>query len=245
MNYIKSELYRSFHSKTIYALAGTCAALLLAMNLILYLNGTAEAAFPYNNTAFAFVMVQSCMGVVFFLTPFLANTLFADEYKNRTLTNSVAYGYSRISLFLGKVIAGLIVSVILLVVVLGIFIGSSFLLLQNSGMEYLWQLLETVGVCIPILLAGELAAYMFSFVLGKGSVWAWLGVIVFVPTILSLLGMKFEICAKISSWTIYEILHNGLHMSADGYGKTMLAGGIGSVIFLVIGIFGVRKKELK
>lgn len=256
LNYIKSELYRVVRSKGIYILTGGCSALLLAMNLVLYFAGRGDTFFPYDSTEFAFSMVADSFPVILILTLCLASVIFSDEYKNRTLMNSIAYGYPRIGLFLGKVVVGMLVSFLALAVALGFFIGSAYLLLENSGAETLHMLLRGVLVNIPILIAGELAAYVMLFLMEKGAAtWAWLGLIAFFPMICSLLGMKFEIFSKINSWLLYTVAgasfmnetghYTMAYMTRDGAFRCLASGTIGIVIFLIIGMRGMSKKEFK
>lgn len=256
LNYIKSELYRVARSKGIYILTASCTGLLLAMNLVLYFCGRNTLSFPWDSTEFVFSMVTGSFQPILILTLCLGSIVFADEYKSRTLMNSVAYGYSRIGLFLGKVAAGLIVSFLALAAALLVFIASAYLLLENSGMVHLQMLLRGFALNIPILIAGELAAYMFSFLFGKtATTWGWLGLIAFLPTVTNLLGMKFPVFAKIESWLIYKVAgaysmdsEGGItmaFMTREGAFRCLAAGGIGIVVFLVIGMAGMAKKDLK
>lgn len=256
IRYIKSELYRVVHSKGIYLFAGICLAMMLAVNLILaYFRGK-EPSFAYGNTAFAFGMLGGFMQPIFFLTLLMGCLVFADEYKNKTIMNSIAFGYSRLTVYFGKLAVALIVSAVLLVLLLGIFIGSGMLLLEDSGTEVLFNLLKGFGACIPILITGEVAAITFAFLIGTvmGSTWTWMGVFVCVPMVCELLGMKFEIFARISKWLAYSIVGEGtivedmglvmVWMNRDGFIRCILTGLIGIAVFLVIGAVGMRRKEL-
>ncbi len=256
IKYMKSELYRVVHSKGIYLLAGVCLSITLAVNLILaYFRGV-EPSFAYGNTAFAFGMLGGFMQPIFFLTLLMGCLIFADEYKNKTIMNSISFGYSRLTVYFGKLAVAIIVSAALLVLVLSIFIGSGILLLENSGTEVLCNLLKGFGACIPILITGEVAAITFAFLIGTvmGSTWTWMGVFVCVPMACELLGMKFEIFARISKWLAYVIAGEGtltedmglvlVWMSRDGFIRCILAGLAGIAVFLAIGVVGIRRKEL-
>lgn len=256
IKYIKSELYRVVHSKGVYLLAGICLSMMLAVNLILaYFRGK-EPSFAYGNTAFAFGMLGGFMQPIFFLTLLMGCLIFADEYKNKTIMNSIAFGFSRLTVYFGKLAVALIVSVTLLALLLGIFIGSGMLLLENSGTEVLCNLLKGFGACIPIFITGEVAAITFAFLIGSvmGSTWTWMGVFVCVPMACELLGMKFEIFTRISKWLAYSVAGEGtmtedmgfvmVWMSREGFIRCILTGLIGTAVFLVIGVLGMRRKEL-
>ena len=196
------------------------------------------------------------MQPIFFLTLLMGCLIFADEYKNKTIMNSISFGYSRLTVYFGKLAVAIIVSATLLVLVLSIFIGSGILLLENSGTEVLCNLLKGFGACIPILITGEVAAITFAFLIGTvmGSTWTWMGVFVCVPMACELLGMKFEIFARISKWLAYVIAGEGtltedmglvlVWMSRDGFIRCILSGLAGIAVFLAIGVVGIRRKEL-
>ena len=267
MNYIKSELYRVVHSKGIYLFTGICTALLLAMNITLGCFRGVEH-FAYATTEFVFSMMWSALNVVFFLTLCMAGIVFAEEYKNKTIANSIAFGYSRITLYFGKILTGLIVSVAALAVVLAIFIGSAYLLLENSGIAALMTLLRGVGASLPILIAGETAALTLLFVIesSAGASWSWVGIMMGIPIASGVLGMKFDFFKELTGWLVYEVLQNGQQlimieeeteagmsvepqvvlswMTQEGLTRMLLVGLIGTAVFLIWGIVGMRRKEI-
>lgn len=261
INYIKSELYRIVHSKGIYFLSGICALLLVSMNVVLHLFGQG-GRFAYNNTEFVFSMVWSALNSVFFLTLCMVSIIFAEEYKNKTISNSIAFGYSRISLYFGKILVGMIVSAAALAAVLGIFIISAYLLLENSGVDVLLKMFRGIGASIPALLTGEIAAITLCFLMGTttGAIWSWVGLMIGVPMISEILGMKFDFFARLSKWLVYEVLQDNqiimseegmarevvmAWMTRDGLIRMILAGVIGIAIFLIWGVLGLRRKEIK
>lgn len=268
IHYIKSELYRIKHVKGVYLLTGICMALLLAMNLTLGYFRNHTGNFPYGTTSFSFMMVDTALEVVMILSLIMSCIIFADEYKNKTVMNSIAFGYSRLTVYFGKIITTLLVSIAALALVLAIFIGSAYLLLENSGTEALYELFRGFVVCAPILIAGELAAVTFCFLFGTAAAatWGWLLVFVAVPTVNSILGMKFPFFRELGKWLAYSLTGEGvvltvsengeqvaemtsgyqmIWMTQEGAIRCLLVGGIAIAIFLALGIVGLRKKELK
>lgn len=257
INYIKSELYRIAHTKSIYLLTGGCAALLLAMNLVLYIFRVRHDDFPYASTNFVFSMMTGAFGFVLFLTLLLGTMIFSDEYKNRTWMNSIAFGYSRGTIFAGKVIAGMIVSALAIASVLAVFIGSAYLLLENSGSEAIYMLLRGVLLNIPIFMAGEIGVYMFLALMPTrdAGMWSWIGLIMLFPSVCNLLGMKFKFFARLSPWLMYHAVGAGemndaghyvmAFMTESGMIKCLVSGIAGIVIFMAIGLVGISKKEFK
>lgn len=257
LNYIKSELYRIFRSKGIYMLTGICAGLMLAMNIILGFFRLNTQGFRYGNTEFSFSMLtMGGMGVVFFLTFCMASIVFSDEYKFKTIMNSISFGYSRSVILTGKFIVALIVSAACLFIAEGLFIGSAYLLLENSGTQPLMLLLKTTLFNIPIYIAG-VGSGIVIFFLSKNvmsATWTWMGIFVGIPMITSILGMKFEIMAKLNRWLIYNIVGEAgydetgkmllVWSTPEGMQRCLLAGVLGIIIFMVVGLYGVQKKEI-
>lgn len=257
MNYIKSELYRISVSKPFHFFVGGCMAVLLAMNVLLRTLKHYYPDFQYATTGFAFSMVSTSFSVVLILTLFVGNMVFANEYKNRTWLNSIAAGYSRGELFLGKVIAGMIVSLLALSAALLVLIVSAYLLLENSGPEALLGLLRGVLLNLPIFAAGEIGAYaLFSLMPGKDAgAWTWIAVIIGFPMVCSMLGMKFQIFATIYEWCLntvasaYGETETGAavmaFMTEQGMWRCLVSGFTGIVIFLILGLLGISRREFK
>lgn len=258
LNYIKSELYRISHSKGIYILCGVCAGLLLAMNLLLHLIWVEDHTFMYATTVFAFNFVSIFISVVFVLTIVIGCIVFGDEYKNKTLGNSIAFGSSSVKIYLGKAIVSLIVSIVSLAAVLAIFIGSSYLILQNSGPEVLWEFLENYLVNGLILVTGVLAALTLCFLFGSASAatWGWLIIFRGLPIVCQLLALRFTFFPLLHEWMAVELIGarvagtvddlniHWLWQTPDGLYRTLMAGFLGTLVFLAIGIAGMRRKEM-
>ena len=259
MNYLRSEFYRAFRTKGFYLFTGAGMALLVAMNVVLWACGRDTPSFQYNTTAFSFSMVYyGGFQFVLVLTLALSAIIFGNEFKNKTINNSVAFGCSREMLFIGKLLVTLVCSLVCLVAVIGALLGSGYLLLRHDGMEDAARVLRAVASCTPILICGACGAVSLFYVLGsetKGS-WIWCLLIFGVTGAVSLLGMKFELFARLSSWMIYNIVtenhtnpDTGLTVmvweTAEGLRRCIMAGVMGTLVFFVLGLAGVHKKELK
>lgn len=255
-NYIKSELYRIRNSKGVYCLVGGCGALLLAMNLLLWYFHIYDGSFPYATTSFSFGMLSRDMQIPLCLTVVIGSVIFADEYKNRTISNSVAFGLSFVKVLFGKWIVTLIISAVALVIVEGILVGSGYLLLENSGREVLMDLLQANLACIPVFIAGVSGYYAFVFLLKNElqASWAWVGTMIGVNVVISLLAMKIGFFKWLAGWLIYNLVsayelneETGelimIWQTAGGMQRTVMAGILGTIVFMVIGIMGARSKS--
>ena len=256
MNYMKSELYRIQRSKGIYVLIGSCMFLMFAMNFVLWACEKYGNTFRYATTEFSFSMLETGMEMPFFITLMISCIIFGDEFKHKTISNVTSFGVSRMTMFFGKWIITLFISAIGLGLVVGTLIGSGMLFLEHSNVNEVEGVLKAVVACIPILICGVTGAYAFLFLFENeiGAIWAWLGVFLGLTLPVSLLGMKFSLFEKLNNWLVLNLLaamnidkvsgeYYMIWETSEGFTRTVLAGVIGTIVFLVIGIISVRKKK--
>jgi len=167
INYLKSEGYRVLRMKSVYMIPLFVLALLLFMLGLTWLTALGDPNFRYNNTQFIYGFSQGSLVFLIFIIPFLVNTIFADEYKNGTFKNNLSYGVSRITLYFGKLIMVMLVSMVMSVMILLAFIPTVELLMENSGASYRHEFIRAVISYIPLLLASLTLSHMLSFVTKK------------------------------------------------------------------------------
>lgn len=255
MNCIKSEFYRVFHTKAVYMLTGACLLVVLLFNVTLWVMATSTVDFPWATTKFAFSTLEGDMHIPLFLSAVMGSVIVADELKHRTINNSIAFGLSREQVYLSKVIAGIAASALCMLVTEAGLIGSGYLLLENSGSMYTLSLLKGTAACIPAWIAGMVAFISLYYMTGSGNagIWSWLLIMVAVPTAVSVLGMKFELCARLASWMLYAMVSYVVPneewltyswSTTDGFLKCQEAGLIGASLFITLGLWAVRHREL-
>ncbi len=254
LNYIKSECYRIFHTKEIYLMTGILSALTVAMNLVLYVFTTNN--FPYANVMFSMNLLTGYLNILLAMGCMVAGFTFGDEHKNGTLKNVVAYGISRNTFFTGKCIVCSIMALLSMAVVMFFYIGSAFLLLENSGMTPLWEMLKGVGAALPSAFASLiLTVLLYSLIKKEGLIIIiWAIIIWMVPNISFYLGLKIDLLNKMAEWMPYNFLrfevsvnmsgYNCLWNTPEGLAKCLIAGTAGIIIFYVAGIFLFRKKDI-
>lgn len=255
LNYIKSELYRVFHSKGIYLFVGVCSLLMLAMNIVLWVSNKRDVTFSYATTKNAFRTLTSEMGTILILIACLVSIITTDEFKFRTMNNSIAFGLSRIHIYISKLVVNLIVSILALIVISGVLAGSGYALLEYNGTQDLEMLVRAIIACIPVFIAGVIAAVSFYFILGNMSAGTWTYIIVIagIPAVVSILGMKFKVFARAGKWMMYNTISDTTFNKAgemvfpwttqEGFIHCLLVGALGIIIFFTVGICMTRKKE--
>lgn len=105
-----------------------------------------------------------------YLVILVCDMVFSEQYKHNTLKNEVSYGLPRTRIYLGKLLASILVSIVMCAVILAFFIGLSCLLFPLG--EDMGTALKSLGqallVAFPLWLGGLGFFLMLSFVM-KGS----------------------------------------------------------------------------
>lgn len=253
-NYIKSELYRIFHTKGVFILTGVCAAVVLLFVTVLWTMAAVDVDFPWATTKFAFSTLEADMHIPLFLSAIMGSLVVSDDLKHRTINNSVAFGMSREQIYLAKVIVGIAVSAVCVLVTESVLIGSRYPLLEDSGAAYTLSLLKGTAACIPAWAAGMTAIISLCYMTGSsGAIWSWLLIMVVAPAVVNILGMKFELCKRLASWMLYPLISTTIPTeewleyswsTAAGFLKCQEAGIIGMSVFITLGILAIRRREL-
>lgn len=257
-SYIKSELYRLFHSKGGYLFIAICSLLLISANIVLAAVGHSDESFRYANTYFSLSLLYSDLPIVFILCVSVVSIVFGNEHNNHTLKNSISYGITRGSIYFGKLVVELVYAFVAFLIIVGLDIASSYLLLENSGPGNLELLMKAFLVALPLLFFAIATSNCFIFILEStgGAITAILLLLVAFPTVSGYLGLKFEFFAtltKILPWNMMNSIgfdYDALKLilpweGSEGYYNYWFYGIVQMVLFVLIGYFVFRKKEIK
>ncbi|WP_042272763.1 ABC transporter permease [[Clostridium] dakarense] len=257
-NYIKSEVYRNLRSKGNYMFlfGGMGFVILLNVSLGIYANG--QANFPYGNTGFSFSSFFTSMLTPMIICLPMVSAIYGQEFKHHTLKNSISYGIPRNQIYFGKFLMELVISLINLIFISGAYIISAYIMLENSGIVYLNDLLRAIVACTPLFLVSMTVAHCLYFTFENETVVGvtWAVIIIIVPQLLSIAGRKIVVLEKIASLMPANIVTNIIynqgkgHMimywsSQEGLIKCFIVGAIGTLIFYMLGLLLFKKREIK
>ncbi len=256
-NYIKSEWYRVTHTSTIYVFTGVLAGLTLLMNLVLWAFDKTEVAFPYGTTAFSLSFLACSMVILFVVGAILACLIFAEDKKNGSLKNSIAFGIPRTKIFLGKCVVSTVVSLISMAAILVVYLGSAVLLLEPGVELHAVKItLQGVACVIPMAVASEVLGLALCTLCEK-EVQAgidWYVIMMGIPYICFIIGLKFEFWSKIAAWMPFNYLSKEvkvnmggwscLWQTPEGIAKCLISGFIGLIVFLAFGLLVSKKQEV-
>lgn len=256
-NYIKSEWYRVTHTSTIYVFTGVLAGLTLLMNLALWFLDKVDPTFPYGTVAFSLSNLVCLLTALFFVGMILASLLFIEDRKNGSLKNSIAFGISRTEIFLGKCVVSTVISLISLAVILIVFLGSAVLLLEPGVEPHAVRItLQGVACMMPMAVASEVLVFALCILYEKEVLAGiiWYVVMVGIPQICFVIGLKVDIVGEIAAWMPNNYLNREvmvnmsgwscLWQTPEGVAKCLISGFIGLIVFLVFGLIVSKKHEV-
>lgn len=255
LNYIKSEIYRVTHTKDIFIMTGIMAGLAVFMNIILFAYNQVEKNFPYGTVRFSLNIMTSAVTIVMVAGAAVVGILYAADKPYGTVKNPIAYGISRRSIFLGRCAVSSITAVISFIAILVPYIGSAYLLLKDSEMKPLEELLKGSGAVLLNAFAALILAVALYQIFSKGYVamTVWFAIVVFIPQILFVAGLRIEILREVAKWLPWNLFSREVHVTMytyqclwnTSYGlmRCFVSGAAGIIIFLIFGILSSKKTE--
>ena len=256
INYIRSEFYRRLHTKEIYLFNLLLTAGVLALNGGIHAAAATLPNIRYANVKFVLSFLTGSMDFLFIAGAVLAVLLFSGDRKNGVMKNAVAYGMSRTSLFFGKCIVSFVMALASMVLLTAVYIVSAILLLEGPAQPYVELMLEGIAANLPFAAAALILAVAFIQFFEKELIvgLAWMAVIYLIPSICYSTGFQFKTMAEIAAWMPRNYLMTEVTAGMNGYAclwsepegaaKCLIAGVIGIVVFLSLGILINQRKEI-
>ena len=258
LNYIKSELYRALHSKEIHGTAIGLLAIILSMNLVLFLMKDVEH-FRYGSASFSYSMLVSVPMIYCYVAADVAVMLYESDRRNGTMGNSIAHGISRMQLFAGKCIVCFTVSLILLAAALPVYIGSASLLHAQGPTTAQDMLLEIPAM--SLIATGSLILAVVLLDLFQNSffsVLTWLTVMLLLPKLLLFAGMLLpfggDALMDAAMWMPANFIPAGTRVNMSecvtiwdtgaGMARCLLSGAAGILVFGLAGVLLLRKRDI-
>lgn len=258
LNYIKSELYRALHSKEIHGTAIGLLAIILSMNLVLFLMKDVEH-FRYGSASFSYSMLVSVPMMYCYVAADVAVMLYESDRRNGTMGNSIAHGISRMQLFAGKCIVCFTVSLILLAAALPVYIGSASLLHAQGPTTAQDMLLEIPAM--SLIATGSLILAVVLLDLFQNSffsVLTWLTVMLLLPKLLLFAGMLLpfggDALTDAAMWMPANFIPAGTRVNMSecvtiwdtgaGMARCLLSGAAGILVFGLAGVLLLRKRDI-
>lgn len=187
---IRCDLYKIFHRFYFYVMALALAALCVLINVVFAGQGTKFDA------SVSWQFFVSLLSYGLFLLPMLTEIVLAEENREHTMKNAVSFGSPRGTLFAAKYVVSLILGVILMMVVLAFYCGSSLLLLPKNASfteELVTGFFRQVGLACSVYAAALAVSSFLTVSLRRNSlfVFAYYGTMFLTGYLFQLLKVSF------------------------------------------------------
>lgn len=258
LNYLKSEFYRVARSRDLYILTIVAAMLTVFMNAVLYyFQHFVTGEFRYATVRFSLNNMLGNLTFMFVGGLIAAVLVFADEHKNGTIKNTVAYGVSRTQFFIGKCIVASVTASISFIVIEAAHIGTAYLLLENAELEPLKVLLHGVAAILPAAFGAIVLGIAVLCCTEKltNVIIIWTTVFYLIPAFCDALGRKSELFAKIVRWmpnyqfgrgiTGYLGTYQCVWDTPEGLFRCLVSGFAILLMSAVAGILIFRRKAIR
>lgn len=259
LNYIRAEIYKLLRRPYTY----------IALGILLALEGLYASMFAFHNahsmaTPFGGAIVTLVeMGTIGFCVCLLTGDIvFAGQYKNSTLKNEVSFGLSRTRIYLGKLIAQTLLSIVYLAVMMAFFLGLCAVCLpiesEAAGFYSAQDALIIVGYFLaaglPLWIGAQAAVCMCQFLVAgemAGS-FLYVGIVFVLETVIGLAGLFAggpvgDALVILSGYFPRNFLEMAKSVvgNMEYLGQAWLVGAFWVIVCTAIGLYGFHRKEIK
>ncbi|WP_238652610.1 ABC transporter permease [Paenibacillus piscarius] len=243
LNLMKSEQYRFVRTKNYYYYGLLCAVLMVAAAITLMVFHESVPDFPYGNERFFYRNVLSMMPVVFALLSIFTGVLMGDN--KHVLKNTVAYGFSRRSIYTAKLLVTLAGFLLFAFTLVGISVLLGSKLLFRSYEYALTEYCQMLLGMLPIMIAGVTTYFCINAVMNKNAQISTVFLLIyFLPyMVLSALKGRFTWAAWLYSHSPAYYLFNAYDVATYPAWEPWVTGMACTLFFYVLGLYLFRKEE--
>lgn len=250
-NYIKAELYRSFNRVYFWGMtAGFALTALLFNGLFLYMSHKWGQVISLANLIEGGIMILSAP---FYIIVVFSDMITSEEQKNLTLKNVIGNGLSRYKMYLGKLIATIILAFISAGIILGVYLGSGLVLFglgDTFSMGLLQDFCLRIAAAIPLWISGITLLTFLAMLIKNNTLFAMVYIVFVgvVPSIFKLLGhFVSEIFMMIYQYlptTQLQMLTQTRALTNDLFMSSIVTGLAYTLIFTIIGLIYTNRKVI-
>lgn len=151
---IHADLYKTFHRMYFYIL-------MLSVSVLCVVMVFAMRGGDYGNWSGAVMTGAALLSYPIFLLPMITQIVYAEEFHDHTLKNTISYGTNRTTLYVSKWLTSILLGVIMTVVVLAFYFGGAALFLTKDP-TFKWELVREFFIRLSASCAVYVAAISMS-----------------------------------------------------------------------------------
>lgn len=257
LNYIRAEIYKLLRRPYTYITLGVMLAFEALFASMFAFHNSHSLITPFGAAIVAIVEMGTIGFCICLLT---GDIVFAAQYKNSTLKNEVSFGLSRTQIYLGKLLAQTLLSIVYLVVMMAFFIGLCAIVLPMEAGNFFTasEGLTIVGwflaAGLPLWIAGQAVMCMCLFLVNGeiASSFLYVGIVFVLETVIGLAGLFAggpvgDALITLAGYFPRNMLEGAKEVVGNMtyMGQAWLVGVFWVAVSTAIGLYGFRKKEIK
>lgn len=248
---MKSEFYQIRRNKCLLWAAGVIALLFIAATCIMK-----YFSVKFGADEITLSLLYTSMSLVFAMAGIIASFLENGEHmRHHTIKNSVAFGIHRSKIYIGKFITQIITCTFMYIFLSAFYIAITCLVMglpPKSEFAYLFRALAgTYPLCICCFSISM--CFFTNMGSGSGGIWATIGVVYILPGIFSILSTRYSFFGILYKWSpsnMSQFQFDGVKNfafwdTASGMAHCYLTGIIGTVMFIIIGMYWLERREVR
>lgn len=248
INYIKAELYRNFNRTYLWGYTALMSVFALAMNILMKIFSSANSG--YGLYAMFAIITNVLIVPIFLIVPILDMSI-AEEQKNQTMKNTLAFGLSRDKFVLSKFIVSIILSLIFGVIMLGVFYGSGAILfgLGAGSSAMISDALIKLLISLPLWIGAISIGIFLSLAISNNTAFTFVytGIFLVVSLIIKIL-YKFVSNDFINVYNIListQLKSFAGKLTSHGITLAVVSGIIYTLVFMILSLIYFNRKEIK
>lgn len=224
-----------------------CLLANIAMLAFRTIYGMNDGSFGYNLIVFA----EGVFVIPYYSCIFLSDIIFGKEYPNPYIRDKYTVGLHRWQIYIGKLIASILMGAVLFFIAFGVLILTTMLFCMNDGTIDTWvvlDFLEKASVALPLWIAGLSIGQMFLFAFDdkKKSFIGFYVLVLLIPRAIMLLASEkihFAPCVWLSGILLTPQFNALQFFFTMDRGKAIITGLIYTVISTALGITLFYRKK--
>lgn len=254
-NLLRSDLYRLFKSKSFYICMAVEACLFILGIVLMYLMQQSEPTMVLNNPTSGIDYGMSALfgSELVMLIGIVIGIFVTSEFSHGTMKNVVSKGYSKVNIYLSKLITMIASSFIFLAVIILVGTISATIVTGNLGdftSDYVLWIFKTLGIEMLLYAAVTSLFLMLSMIVKN------LGGVIAINIIYAIMAerllfnlLQYIVKNKIK-FSEYSLLNNISLYAADNvsgsdYLRSAIVGLVVLVVTTAIGIWAFTKSDIK
>lgn len=246
LNYLRCERYRVVTSGILGVLAIIFIFGSVGINVFLALSNAFDDQCTFTTSDAVSVAMKYPLFFCF-AAVVVGSFLYEEDLREGHLKNVLALGISREKIICVHFLVSAVVAFLLLVVSLVVYCASAYLLLPKGDVLSFFDLVLVSVYVLPLALSSLMLCIVTLTLANSSGAAFFVGFCVFnlIPRLTLFVGNKVELIHQLAMWMPKNFLEQGCvaWQSSQLFLTCLLSGGIGMLLFTLLGLVGIRNKE--